>query len=165
MAEFRRSSANAFDVNVTDPGVAGRHFRIAYNDDVIFKHAKAVHIYGELQLRIQSYGSNPSWIKGVMKPALNEFKMEIGESGAGMTVELLPNHTIKCTMTDKHGSCGFQGKPSNGTTTSQVFLTDAFLKGEYQLLVKKNNYMAVAELFECKRRSKYVSKLLWYSNC
>ena len=155
MAEFRRSSANAFDVNVTDPGVAGRHFRIAYNDDAIFKHAKAVHIYGELQLRIQSYGNNPSWIKGVMKPALNEFKMEIGESGAGMTVELLPNHTIKCTMKDMFGSCGSQGKPSNGTTTPEVFVTEAFLEGQYQLFVKQYKYIMEADLFQCIRRGKY----------
>ena len=77
------------------------------------------------------------------------------KSGAGVTIELLPNNTIKSSMKDKYGSCGSQGKPGNGTTSREVFVTQAFLQGEYQIVVQKYKYVMEADIMECNKRGKF----------
>ena len=155
MAQHRIATADPLNANVTD--MNGTFFWITYYSDssqAVFKDALATHIYGQLKLKLDTSGNNPSWIEGVTKHNLERINMTIGKSGAGMTIELLPNHTIKCTMKDNDGSCGYQGKPKNGTTSEQVYLLQAFLKGKYQIFVQKYNYIMVADLFKCDRRSK-----------
>ena len=166
MAIHRMQSKDTYDVNVTDDVNGTFYWMSQYSNarKEVYKHAIAAHIQGQLKLKIESSGSNNSSFKGVMKDTFKQVTIKIGKSGGGMTVELLPNHTIQCTMKDKHGSCGSNGKPSNGTTSSQIYITQAFLQGKYQLFVKKHDYVMDADLFRCNRRSKSFAAFLLFDN-